>query len=306
MCLELFYCLHSAGKSTIINALLRGHYNPTSAKHETQIVSKFCINVNGSGEGTRKRKADDSNTVDMCEGSGQTIESIHRELKEKNARHQKSQKLEEISYPINVDNFLGEMREDTALTLIDVPGLNNGDADKKKRILEWVKTNWSTFDCVILVMDAKTGVDTSDAVETLKLVEYHCRETRTIPVIILCNKVDDPNNKDKGRKSVSIEQMEIEEMVLQSQKEIEKIFNVSDRKLALEEFLDKKESSGEPYKMLSPAFLPISARFALLFYSAKNSKLTLEELKKLPIELIDQFGLVECMFPRMRTCSTLT
>jgi GTP-binding protein EngB required for normal cell division len=296
ICLKLLHCVRSVGKSTIINALLRGHYCPTSVTKETQCISKFRIHVKNP---TRmgKRKVDGS-LVDLCEGSGQTAESvrIHNELKENNDRLRESEKLEEKLETVYVESFLGEIRQDTMLSLIDIPGLNEGDADKKKSYLEWVNNNWSQFDCVVLVIDASTGVDTSEAIETLHLVKRLCRDTRTIPVIILCNKVDDPIN-EKKRKNPSKKQEDIEKVVANAHKEIQKIFGVSDRKLALEEFLKSKESQGEgePCKMPSPAFLPVSARFALLFYAANRKNFTSEDLKKYPIELIEQFGEIECM-----------
>jgi hypothetical protein len=35
---------------------------------------------------------------------------------------------------IYVDSFLGEIRQDTMLSLIDIPGLNEADAEKRKEI----------------------------------------------------------------------------------------------------------------------------------------------------------------------------
>jgi signal recognition particle receptor subunit beta len=281
----------SVGKSTVINALLRGHYSPTSVRRETAGITKFRINVvaekgkrKSTGDGKRKARTldddnDDSEIVDLCEDGSRTAESIHDEAKEENERLRKSETLEEPTVvDIHLDCFLGEMRNDTSLCLVDIPGVN--DIKMKPVYKKWVNDNWSSFDCVILVMDATHGVDTADPVDLLTLVETNCRKIRDLPVIILCNKVDDPCNE------------ELDKAVSCIQKEIQEIFNVDDRKVALEEFLEKR-NNGELVQFPSPAFLPISAQYALLYHSANGGTLGLDEFKGFPFHLIDKFGLDE-------------
>jgi GTPase Era involved in 16S rRNA processing len=163
-------CVFSVGKSTIINALLRGHYNPTSVQRETAIITKFRINVVGekgkrkgkvNGKGKRKaRELDVENEysiVDLCDDGSRTAESIHDEVKQDNEQARKTETMEEPKVvDINLDGFLGEHRDDTSLCLIDIPGLN--DVKMKSTYKKWVNDNWSTFDCVILVADATHGV----------------------------------------------------------------------------------------------------------------------------------------------------
>jgi GTPase SAR1 family protein len=285
-------CVFSVGKSTIINALLRGHYNPTSVQRETAIITKFRINAvgekgkrNGDGKvnGNGKRKAreldveNEYSIVDLCDDGSRTAESIHDEVKQDNEQARKTETMEEPKVvDINLDGFLGEHRDDTSLCLIDIPGLN--DVKMKSTYKKWVNDNWSTFDCVILVMDV-TGVGTSDPVELLKLAETNCRETRDVPIIVFCNKVDDCSE-------------DLTEAVSSIQAEIQEIFNVGDRKVALKEFLEKRNNY-EPVQLPSPVFLPISAQYALLYHSAKCASLGLDEFKEFPFHLIDKFGLDE-------------
>jgi GTPase Era involved in 16S rRNA processing len=95
------------------------------------------------------------------------------------------------------------MRNDTNLYLVDIPGVN--DVKMKQVYKKWVNDNWITFDCVILVMDATHGVDTADPVDLLTLVEANCRKIRDLPVIILCNKIDDPCNEELNKAAACIQ-----------------------------------------------------------------------------------------------------
>jgi hypothetical protein len=242
--------------------------------------------VNGSGK-RKARTLDDAlddedvnNIVDLCEDGSQTAESIHEEAKQDNERLKKSEVMEEPKeVDIYLDSFLGESRRsDTRICLVDIPGMN--DVKMKSVYKQWVNDNWSTFDCVVLVMDATHGVDTSDAVDVLALVEANCRKIRDLPVIILCNKVDDPCSE------------ELIKVVSSIQEKIQDTFNVDDLKVALDEFLEKRKN-GELVQFQGPFFLPISAQYALLYHSANCATLGLDEFKEFPFHLIDKFGLDE-------------
>jgi GTPase Era involved in 16S rRNA processing len=84
------------------------------------------------------------------------------------------------------------MRKDTKLVVVDIPGINEaGSCDK---YMKHVKEKWATFDCVVVVMDGKQGVNSEEQVNLLNLVK-ESMDTKEVPVIILCNKVDDPTTK---------------------------------------------------------------------------------------------------------------
>jgi predicted GTPase len=80
------------------------------------------------------------------------------------------------------------MRKDTKLTIVDVPGLN--EAGTKAVYKEYVSDKWDTFDCVVVVMDAEKGVNTEEQVELLHVVKDNLKEKKSVPVIVLCNKVE--------------------------------------------------------------------------------------------------------------------
>ena len=102
--------------------------------------------------------------------------------------------LVEKFFDIEVDESICDMRNDTKLVLIDIPGINEADSSKKYK--DYVESKWDTFDCVVVVMDAIQGVNTQEQVELLKFVQRNNHHLKRIPTIVLGNKVDDPSDED--------------------------------------------------------------------------------------------------------------
>ena len=86
------------------------------------------------------------------------------------------------------------MRNDTRLVLVDIPGIN--EAHSHQLYLDYVKASWDGFDCVIVVIDANSGANTEEQINLLNLVKQYTEEIKDIPVIVLCNKVDNPNRSE--------------------------------------------------------------------------------------------------------------
>ncbi|VEU40885.1 unnamed protein product [Pseudo-nitzschia multistriata] len=120
--------------------------------------------------------------------------ATHEEISEDNKKLRSSDVVEEKTFDIQVDYQICEMRPDTNLILIDIPGINEAEASKKYK--DYVESNWDTFDCVVVVMDAIKGVNTEEQVELLKFVQQNNQNTKDIPTIILGNKIDDPDDED--------------------------------------------------------------------------------------------------------------
>ena len=259
-------------------------------KRETAQVIEFRINLVGdnvnASELAKPNAGDedvsdeaDGFVVDLCGDAGTPAEVIHDEVKKENARLRESS--EELDAPKVVDiylnQFLGEMRPDTRLSLIDIPGVN--DVKNKSNYKKWVDENWSTFDCVVVVLDATQGVNTNDPLDLLKLAKMN-EQIRSVPIIILLNKVDDPENQ------------ELKVLCLEIQEAVQDIFGVSDRVAALSEFF-RTMRDGDIDDFPSPVVLPVSAQYALLYHSANGTQLGLEEFKGFPFPLVEKFGLDE-------------
>ena len=167
------------------------------------------------------------------------------------------------------------MRDDTRLVFIDIPGTNEAHSDQL--YLDHVKKSWDEFDCVIVVIDANSGANTEEQVNLLKLVNQHTKKIKDIPVLVLCNKVDNPNNK------------EVMGMVAEARKEVERIFGVTDRVKALTQALAGKSSKGKA--RASPCFIPISAENAFLYRHV--SKVPLADYNLLDKTYLERIGYKE-------------
>lgn len=102
--------------------------------------------------------------------------------------------IQERVFDIELDEPLCEMRKDTSLVIVDIPGLN--EADSSEMYMDYVGQQWDTYDCVIVVMDALKGVNTEEQVSLLKFVKEKQAMMRDVPIIVLCNKVDDSDHEE--------------------------------------------------------------------------------------------------------------
>jgi GTP-binding protein EngB required for normal cell division len=190
--------------------------------------------------------------------------------------------VQEKWFEIELEQEIVEMRPDTKLVLVDIPGLNEaGVVHVENSYQKWVQDHWHTFDCAVIVMDGKMGVNTEDQVQLLTLVEANCRNMKHIPIIILFNKVDEPEDQQQA------------ELVTESRLEIEKIFGVPDREQALRLVQEQMNGgkTGLPFRFgfrRSPLFIPVSAVTAYIQLSA--SRMSFNRFQTFDIELIEKLG----------------
>jgi GTPase Era involved in 16S rRNA processing len=122
------------------------------------------------------------------------------------------------------------MRPDTSLVIVDVPGLNEaGSCDMYKG---YVDQQWDTYDCAVVIMDAEKGVNTDEQVWLLEFVKMKQQTSKDIPVIVLCNKVDDPSNE------------EIAIMVNEVREKVKEVFNVDSSSATLEKDTESIVNAG--------------------------------------------------------------
>jgi GTPase SAR1 family protein len=144
----------SAGKTTVLNAILQNKYGEVAKKRTTAGINYFYLNVSSDKKGKRQRSA----------------ESIHDEITADNKKkvrdgHDIIQKVFEIDIP----EPIVRCHSDTILVLVDIPGINEAGTENKYK--DFVSNNWKTFDCVIVVMDGKQGVNSEDQVFLLQFVK---------------------------------------------------------------------------------------------------------------------------------------
>mmetsp|Transcript_15008 Transcript_15008/g.32341 ORF Transcript_15008/g.32341 Transcript_15008/m.32341 type:complete len:703 (-) Transcript_15008:352-2460(-) len=281
----------SVGKTTGLNALFQGKFSEVSMKRTTAGINFFRVSsltkppkrtkTAGSGSSKDDSSMDwqnvDNSTAASAEDSSESsyvdAEDTLKETTADNAKLRESNELQERTFDIELDEpLLKDMREDTRLVIADIPGIN--EAGTSKLYLDYVEKTWDTYDAMVVVMDAGLGVNTDEQVDLLKFVKKNIDEKKQVPVIIVCNKVDDPDDE------------ELMALVKEARNEVEKIFRVDDRTKALEAITtgDMNTYGGK----LSPAFLPASFENAFLYRSA--SRLQLSELKRLDKVYIDKIG----------------
>jgi signal recognition particle receptor subunit beta len=217
------------------------------------------------------------------ESDGQKVKSArvaHDEIANDNRILRLCANVHEKTFDIGVDDQICEMRTDTQLVLVDIPGINEADSNKKYK--DYVASHWNTFDCVIVVMDAIQGVNTQEQVELLKFVQANNETKKKIPTIILGNKMDDPNDEEKIA------------LVAETRAEVMKIFGNTCSESSLRTLLTEAKKSGrcDWGKVNDGAiFIPISAMNAFIY--KKASHLISENFDKFDADVVDRIGQAE-------------
>jgi GTP-binding protein EngB required for normal cell division len=290
----------SVGKSTLLNAILGEKFSQVSKKRTTAGINHFHVSpIAKSTDNIKKNKIDSTHqqtndhlTYDSLDEEDTKIHTeTLTEITQDNIKLREQNIIQDKHFHIELDEILFEMRPDTSLTIVDVPGLN--EAGTRDMYTSYVKESWCTYSCVIVVMDVCQGVNTEEQVQLLKFVKSNVTSIKDIPVIVLCNKVDDTSDD------------ELMELVSEVQSEVDKIFETRiKRSKVLEKVLDGEKSKlpFNAYPASSPAFLPLSAENAFLY--RRVSSLPLDEfVAKVDQGTIDKIGNREIGYMKWRRMS---
>ena len=161
-----------------MNALLGDKFSEVSPRRTTAGINHFRV-------------------FDQATPSIATAETIHDVISKDNQSLRSSTEIDHVPekiFDIHMDKPICEMRKDTKLTIIDIPGINDSESGTVYK--NYVASNWDTFDCVVVVTDVLQGVNTVEQVELLKFVKENNYSKKPIPTIILGNKLDDPKDTD--------------------------------------------------------------------------------------------------------------
>lgn len=267
----------SAGKTTVLNALFCDKFSEVSMKRTTAGINFFRVHTTDTNA-----TKDSSSSVDSSAGSVASIptrsaKSILTEISADNVKLRKGDEIQEKTFDIQLKKDLVPMRKDTKLVFCDIPGINEANVVNKYK--DYVSEKWESFDMVIVVMDARMGVNTEDQVFLLNFVKEQLKK-KDIPVIVLCNKVDDPEDEEQA------------ELVKEARKEVEKIFSANCRENALEQILKPTKGAKPKNKVLdiclSPVFIPVSAIYAFIHQSA--SLMSRESFDNFDKDLLERLG----------------
>ena len=145
----------SVGKTTGLNALLQEKFSEVSMKRTTAGINFFRISKSAK---RAKLSARGEESMEWQEESPAGSETPYakatdtlQETTSDNARLRTTNELQEKTFDIELDEpLLKDMRDDTRLVLVDIPGTN--EAGTEKIYQDYVSSTWDTFDAMIVVM----------------------------------------------------------------------------------------------------------------------------------------------------------
>ena len=162
----------SCGKSTLINSIFAKHLSQMNIRRTTmtpQVYNFNCqIDTHIDDDTEILLQNEEINSKFQVEiWDGKTINSF------------------DSPFP---PNFLPE-NPNLNFRLYDLPGLN--DQSTSHIYMNWAKNNFSLFDCIILVIDINSGLNTSDEINICELIFSKMAVFQHVNLIILTNKCDE-------------------------------------------------------------------------------------------------------------------
>jgi GTPase SAR1 family protein len=172
----------SVGKSTALNALLGDNYCDVSPRRPTAGVNSFRISTSAPNT-TMTREVRTAESI--CN------EIVHDNQTLTNATTAIQEKVFDIKL---AEPLLAELRNDTSLVFIDIPGIRLSDDCPYKH---YVDEKWDSFDCIVLVLDSLFQSSEEDQVKLLQYLHENLAEKRNLPIIVLLNQFDESEDEDE-------------------------------------------------------------------------------------------------------------
>ena len=161
----------SSGKSTLVNCIFAKHLSQMNIRRTTMVPQVYKFE-----SGNR----DDDYDVNVFGRNKDVNEKFHQDNWDG-----KTVLEHNVEYPLN---FLPN-NANLIFSIYDLPGLN--DQKTKNVYMKWAGENFHLFDCVILVIDIYSGLNTSDELDICKLIFNRMAEKRHVNLVVLVNKCDD-------------------------------------------------------------------------------------------------------------------
>jgi small GTP-binding protein len=264
----------SVGKTTILNALLRDKYGEVAMGRATASVNYYCCTSKSQQPVSSASSVMSSSSSWSANGLPQPAAEIHQQTVRDNARLRHAGTVEVSWFDVELDQDLCPMRDDTKLVVVDIPGINEAGTSSKYK--DYIAQHWHSFDCVVVVMDGRQGVNTEEQVELLKLAKTNCDRTKNVPVIVLCNKIDDPDDKEQSL------------LIHEARQVVQKIFATKGQVKTLNDVLAASASSPDRGNRPFPkaVLLPVSAIHAFIYQA--GARLEYEQFKLFDDEMIEK------------------
>ena len=298
--IAIFGCV-SAGKSTLLKAILGDDYTPSKKKKATMGPQIYRENKNKPL----------INTVEIDIKAIREINDVRNEeiLKKMNEGHKlEISDIQPIVHEIDlIDRFLDrtKMNGNTYLELYDIPGLN--DSISKDIFFQWIRENFSKFDIVVFVTDLDKGLNNSDEMDILNLligcIKIEATKGKMISIIPVLNKCDNVRyDKEKNEMTFKSEEddsssddenYDFEE----DDNEDEEVYNQANTilQLKMKELENIRTSS-------HVKFIPLSAELALI-YTMILKCIDEEKGIKISSQYLNVLGEYECGKKTWKSCT---
>ena len=172
----------STGKSTILNAIFCEELTQCKIKRTTMVPTIYIENENNSPN------------VMSPESIFTIISDKNTEIIKKTESGTKLNTKEYDELKFNVGKLDINILNGSYVNVYDIPGLN--DARTKDIYYDYLNTNFTKFNLVILIVDIHSGLNTSDEIDIVNFITNHTRDELTnnkkeIYTLVVVNKADD-------------------------------------------------------------------------------------------------------------------
>jgi GTPase SAR1 family protein len=183
----------SVGKSTALNALLGDNYCDVSPRRPTAGVNSFRISTSAAAPPAAPAAPPPPTAREVRTAESICNEIVHDNQTLTNATTTTS--IQEKVFDIELaEPLLAELRNDTSLVFVDIPGIRLSDNCPYKH---YVDEKWDSFDCIVLVLDSLFQSSEEDQVKLLQYLHENLVEKRNLPIIVLLNQFDESEDEDE-------------------------------------------------------------------------------------------------------------
>lgn len=167
----------SSGKSTLMNSLFAETYSDMKIRKTTMCPQVYTTNYD----------------LIVPKISAKNIRNNNTRINNSILKTKNKDEVNEVEYEVPPMKDIIKLDKKVNFKIYDVPGLN--DSETKDVLYDYVKNNFYKFDIVLFLVDINSGLNTTDELDILKLINSEClkiknKYNKEIIPIIICNKCD--------------------------------------------------------------------------------------------------------------------
>jgi small GTP-binding protein len=210
----------SCGKSTLINSIFAKHLSQMNIRRTTMTPQVYNFNsklpIQENEDDILLRNEEVNSKFQLEIWDGKTINMF------------------DSAFP---PNFLPE-NPNLNFKLYDLPGLN--DQSTSHIYMNWARNNFHLFDCVILVIDINSGLNTTDEINICELIFSKMAEFQHVNLIILANKCDEIDYRNGQYIVCNKEKEEIfNEQIIPTLNRLKECFKIDEMRCNIIKFCSK-------------------------------------------------------------------